>query len=107
MSTRKQMVIDMLKETPNDAFLIYALALEEHKEGDTSAAIGRLYQLIIDHPDYLGSYYQLGKLYEEEQQIELAVSTYRKGLVKAVEQKAGKMERELKEAIFLIDDFTG
>lgn len=102
--SRIDLVKQMLAETPHDAFLIYALALEEHKEGDLSAAIARLEQLKIEHPDYVGTYYQLGKFYEEAMQKENAMLVYRRGIEVAKAQKADKMFRELSEALLILDD---
>ncbi len=104
MNTRREMVIQMLKDSPEDAFLIYALALEEHKDGDLIAAIKRLESLSKTQPDYIGTYYQLGKFYEQEMELEKAISIYKSGISKAVEQNAKKMERELKEALMIIDE---
>ncbi len=104
MTSRKDILLQMLSETPGDAFLIYALALEEHKEGDLPAATKRLESLVESHPDYLGSYYQLGKFYEEHNNREKAMSTYKVGIGMAKVQKADKMARELAEALFILDD---
>ena len=34
--------------------------------------------LIKDHPDYVGTYYHLGKLYEKNQEPDKAIETYKK-----------------------------
>ncbi|MES2629976.1 MAG: hypothetical protein V4616_13515 [Bacteroidota bacterium] len=104
MSNRKQLVMDMLKETPGDAFLIYALALEEHKEGDLATATARLESLRSTQPEYLGTYYQLGKFYEEATSVEQAIAIYEQGISLARAQKEAKAERELKEALFILQD---
>jgi hypothetical protein len=37
--SRKEQLIEMLREDPNDPFLIYGLALEIAKEGDVRNAV--------------------------------------------------------------------
>lgn len=103
MNERRLMVAKMLEETPRDSFLRYALALEEHKEGEIEAAIKRLKDLLVDDPGYLGAYYQLGK-YLETSDHEQAVEVYKKGIAEARLQKADKMLRELSEALLWIHD---
>ncbi len=40
-------------------------------------------KLINEHPDYVGTYYHLGKLYEKEGQKDEAITIYQKGIVAA------------------------
>jgi tetratricopeptide (TPR) repeat protein len=67
-------------DDPNDAFTIFALALEYRKRGDTAAAVGHFEQLMRDHPRYVGTYYHLGKLYEDLARPDDAVTTYEAGV---------------------------
>lgn len=102
---RKGNILQMLQETPDDGFLRYALALEEHKEGNLVAAIQLLEQLMASDPEYLGTYYQLGKFYEEANEAAKAIGVYKRGLIQAKQIRAFKIENELKEALNnLIDE---
>ena len=92
-------LMNMLKESPNDSFLIYALALEKNKAGNSNEAIKDLEKLIIEVPDYLASYYMLGKLYEEHFNNENAVKTYMAGIVIANKLGNRKTTNELREAL--------
>ena len=80
MSKRLQQLIEFLKESPNDAFLTYALATEYLKLGQTEAALQHYEGLVRAHPDYVGTYYHLGRLYEALGRRADAVATYEDGM---------------------------
>src|SRR5690606_24202390 len=80
MSDRIQQLTEFLNDNPADPFLLYALATEYAKIGQTSEAL-RYYNLLqTDHPDYVGTYYHLGKLYDALGQKDDAIATYRRGM---------------------------
>jgi tetratricopeptide (TPR) repeat protein len=39
--------------------------------------------LVNEHPDYVGTYYHLGKLHEKEGQKDAAIEVYQKGIAAA------------------------
>ena len=80
---RIEKICELLQQTPGDNFLRHALALEYIKiENDKDARI--LFESILkDSPDYVGSYYHLGKLLERNGEINLAVERYEKGMMLA------------------------
>src|SRR3546814_67920 len=80
MSNRLQQLIEFLKESPGDAFLTYALATEYLKLGQTEQALLFYEALVHDHPEYVGTYYHLGKLYEALGRQADAVTTYENGM---------------------------
>lgn len=104
MNARKEAILGMLKDTPADAFLIYALALEELKDGDTVKAIHLLEELRQQQPEYTGTYYQLGKLYEQQEHWDKAITIYKLGITQAKAAKADKIHRELAEALLNLED---
>lgn len=104
MVDRLNYLQDMLKQEPNDPFLIYALALEFHKKGDISTCILNLEKLVIVHPDYLATYYQLGKCYEEQQKVHEAREAFEKGIIIAQKQKNNKTLGELRTALDMLDE---
>lgn len=104
MDNRLKMIEEMLITNPRDTFLLYAISLEYKKIGDTSTAIKKLEELVLTNPDYLGSYYQLGKLYENENQLEKAIEIYKKGKIIATEKNDPKTLGELNEAIYILED---
>lgn len=81
MSTpRLQQLFDFLKNSPDEPFLLFAIAKEYEGISDTENAKSYYLRLEQNHADYVGTYYHLGKLYESEEDFDLAVSTYEKGM---------------------------
>lgn len=87
MSNRLQQLIEFLKDSPGDPFLSYALATEYLKLGRTEEALRHYEALVHDHPDYVGTYYHLGKLYEALDRHADAVATYEKGMQAARDKR--------------------
>ncbi|MFV0606437.1 MAG: tetratricopeptide repeat protein [Niabella sp.] len=69
-----------LKDNPGDSFLKHALAMEYIKAGDDVMAENLLNQILSATPDYVGSYYQLGKLLERRGNNTAAIEVYIKGM---------------------------
>ena len=86
---RLQMLLDFLKNEPNDTFLKYALATEYLNANETEKALQYYEDLLTNHPDYVGTYYHLGKLYESLDRKADAILTYQKGM--EVSSKARNM----------------
>ncbi|MNL14935.1 Tetratricopeptide repeat protein [compost metagenome] len=82
-STRLAKLLEFLESDPNDPFVLYALATEYNTSNDTEKALEYYLRLTTDHPDYVGTYYHLGKLYEKMQQSEKALEIYQKGMTAA------------------------
>lgn len=105
MQDRLKMIENMLETNPKDSFLNYAAALEHQKNGDLTGAIKIIQKIIKTDPDYLGSYYQLGKLLEEKGKITDAISVYKAGKSVAKKQSDMKTLGEISEALMLLDVF--
>lgn len=84
---RMEKIKEYLKATPGDSFLQHALALEYIKIGDDVSARSLFEAILARDPGYVGSYYHLAKLFERQEQIELAIAWYEKGMEAA--RKAG------------------
>lgn len=82
-STRLAKLLEFLESDPNDPFVLYALATEYNASDDTEKALEYYLKLIAEHPDYVGTYYHLGKLYEKIEKMEQALVIYQKGMVAA------------------------
>ncbi|HET6228244.1 MAG TPA: tetratricopeptide repeat protein [Bacteroidia bacterium] len=104
MSTRIEQLQKMLETEPHDSFLNYALALEHAKANDLQKAIQLIEKIIERDKNYLGAYYQLGKYYEQQQQLPDAVQTYKKGIEISILQKNRKAQLELNEALLQLED---
>ncbi len=102
-TTRLELIAEMLEKNPNDTFLNYAAALEYRKDNDRPKAIRTFKRIIDNDPDYLPTYYQLGKLLEEIGKNKEAIIIYRKGHELAMKIKDIKAMGELSEALLLLD----
>jgi tetratricopeptide (TPR) repeat protein len=78
---------EFLQQQPSDPFLQHALALEWVKLEKDDEAEKLFSQVLENHPDYVGSYYHLGKLLERNGRMEDATGIYQKGMAAA--KKAG------------------
>lgn len=99
------MIENMLETNPKDSFLHYAAALEHQKNGDMNGAIKIIQKIIKINPDYLASYYQLGKMLEQKGKTDEAISIYKAGKSVAKKQSDMKTLGELSEALMLLDVF--
>lgn len=79
-TTRLSKLLDFLESDPNDPFILYALATEYNALNDKEKAYSFYLQLTDKHPDYVGTYYHLGKLLEKDDQKEKAIEIYQKGM---------------------------
>ncbi|WP_406826819.1 tetratricopeptide repeat protein [Pedobacter sp. KACC 23697] len=79
-STRLSKLLEFLESDPNDPFILYALATEYNTQNDKEKAYSFYLQLTDKHPDYVGTYYHLGKLLEKDDQKEKAIEIYQKGM---------------------------
>ncbi len=79
-TTRLSKLLDFLESDPNDPFILYALATEYNAQNDKEKAYSFYLQLTDQHPDYVGTYYHLGKLLEKDGQQEKAIEIYQKGM---------------------------
>lgn len=80
MPTRIHTLQSFLETTPDDSFLKHALALEFVKTGDDTKARTLFESVLNTDPQYIGSYYHLGKLLERLSEYQEAVNWYRKGM---------------------------
>ena len=87
-----------LEEDPNDPFTRYALAQEHLKDGATEKALSMFEELVETDPDYVGTYYHLGKLYERLDRTDDAIDIYERGIEVARAQKDQKNLSELQDA---------
>lgn len=77
---RLQKLLEFTESEPNDPFLKYALATEYIRLNEADTALSYYEDLVNNHPDYVGTYYHLGKLYEALNRKEDAIKTYQTGM---------------------------
>ncbi|HTD98222.1 MAG TPA: tetratricopeptide repeat protein [Mucilaginibacter sp.] len=93
--SRLEKLLEFLKNEPNDEFLQYALATEYLRLNETDKALQYYENLVNNHPDYVGTYYHLGKLYEALNRKPDAISTYEKGMAIAKSKRDNHAFSEL------------
>jgi len=99
---RKESLIQLLNQSPNDIFLNYALAMELLSEGQASEAIAKLEWIRQNAPNYLATYYQLAALYQTCDR-DKAIEVYHLGIALAKAQGNVKTEKELSSALELFE----
>jgi len=103
MTSRLDKLRNMLKEEPQDAFLLYALAHELAQAGQLEDAITRFDQALVAEPTYCYAYFHKAKCFEELGRHEEAEATVRSGLARASAvgdaQAAGELRSLLEELV--------
>lgn len=98
MNPRMSQLLEFLKEAPEDSFLNYALAQEYLSAGKPEEARRLMEWLVEHHPDYVATYYHLGKLLEKEGLKEEAIEIYERGIAIAVRSGEQHARAELQSA---------
>ncbi len=102
---RIKKIMDFLNESPNDNFLLHALALEHMKLENFEEAKNIFVRLLDINPNYIGSYYHLGATYAKLKNKTKAIVTYEEGIKIATQLKDFHSLSELRNALdVLIDD---
>ena len=101
---RIEQLKQFLKESPKEPFLLFALALEYQKIDDSAQSLKYFRQLSNEHPEYVGTYYHLGKLLETKEKFEEALVTYQTGMKIAMAQKDYHSHNELQSAYNQLSD---
>ena len=87
-----------LEGSPADPFLHHALALELIKDGDEVAAEKHFRANLDVSPEYVATYYHLGKLLERDGRAEDAIAMYERGMTVAKAAGDGHTYNELQSA---------
>ncbi len=95
---RIKKIKEFLAANPTDNFLRHALALEYIKTGEELDARKLFEAILMESPDYIGSYYHLAKLLEKMEETMLAISWYEKGMTAAKTAKDQHAFNELQAA---------
>lgn len=94
---KKERLLSFLKSHPNDAFSLYALALEERKDNNSETAENLFRKVISVEPENLGAYYQLAELLVERDASEDALKVIEQAIIQASEQNDTHSLNEFKE----------
>lgn len=66
MSTRREKLLEMLKSSPDDPFLIYGLAMEDRAAGDLAGALLGLQKVLELDADYVAAWFHQGQILAEQ-----------------------------------------
>jgi predicted Zn-dependent protease len=80
VSSRKEKLLEMLKENPQDTFCLYALAMEEKTRGTPALSLEYFKQLLTIDPDYVAGYLQQAQLLIEQDEKEAAEQVIKIGM---------------------------
>jgi tetratricopeptide (TPR) repeat protein len=89
----------MLEQTPTDAFLLYAAAMEHRKAGNLKEAVALFDRCIVSDPTYCYAYYHKGQTLEEFGDADAAKDAYRAGIEQARRIDDAKALSELQTAL--------
>jgi tetratricopeptide (TPR) repeat protein len=99
MSTNRiDQLLEFHAEDRDDPFLRFALASEYLKIGDEGSALDWFEKLVAECPNYVGTYYHLGKLYVRLGRPEDALKTFDHGIAVALETRDAHAASELRSA---------
>ena len=80
MNARIERLKELLKQSPEDAFVQFALAKEWEKNGELERAIRQMSQLVEKQPDYVGAYYHLAQMLQTKTDFQEALNVYDAGI---------------------------
>ena len=79
MNSKIEELKELIIEDPLDPFLHYVLSLEYEKANEEVLAITTLSELMNFQPNYLATYYQLGRILQVKGRNEEAIAVLKKG----------------------------
>lgn len=103
-NSRLEQLLQFDKESPNDSFILYAIALELQKS-DPDQAKQYFEKILNNFPDYLAIYYTYGKIVEKTNKPK-AQRLYKKGMEIALNEKNSKTYNELCTALKELEDHS-
>ncbi len=80
MNARIERLKELLKQSPSDGFILFALAKEYEKLNLVEDSIQLLSDLIAEQPDYIGAYYHLAAMLKQQEELDKALEVYEKGV---------------------------
>jgi tetratricopeptide (TPR) repeat protein len=104
MTNRLNQLMAFLENSPNEPFLLFAIAKEHEGLKDDEKTQFYYEKLVNEHADYVGTYYHLGKFFERKEDLTRAMTTYEKGMEIAKAQGEKHAYGELATAKMLIED---
>ncbi|MCC6722644.1 MAG: tetratricopeptide repeat protein [Bacteroidia bacterium] len=98
-NSRIEQIKLFLKESPDDPFLNYALAIEYVAKKNQAEAKDIFQKLITKNPEYSATYYHYGKLLLSENKKNEAIEIFEKGIKVAKQNNEQHAASELLSAL--------
>jgi tetratricopeptide (TPR) repeat protein len=103
MTERMQKLQSLLERTPDDTFLLYAIALEHKKANDFSSAIQWFDRVIEKDPGYSVAYHQAGLTHESAGDMSAAKAAYHQGIAAAEKKGDHHAADEMRGALSMLE----
>lgn len=99
--SRIEQLESMLEESPEDPFLIYALAREYEQVSQTMQAFLMYEHLVTNHPNYVATYYHYAKLLYDVGNHTAAKDLLKQGISSGLHQNDLHAVSEMKGLLML------
>lgn len=103
LENRLEQLHALLKDAPNDSFVLFALAKEYQKEGALSKSLEYFEKLYGTDPEYIGLYYHYGSVFKVFNQPLEAKRIFQEGIEMAEKLGATHDLKELNGALQLLE----
>ncbi|TWU06045.1 tetratricopeptide repeat protein [Stieleria varia] len=97
--SRKEKILAMLADEPQDTFLRYSLAMELRSEGDHEQSIQQLTDLTKDTPPYVPAFFMAAQQLVDLDQVDQARTFLRDGIEAARQQGDSHAAAEMSELL--------
>lgn len=97
-------LLKLEQERPSEPFIQFAIARELQLADQLDQARERYQALIESEPNYTGTYYHLGKLYEQLSLVKEAKEIYSRGIDICSKLNAANDLREITQALNNLED---
>jgi tetratricopeptide (TPR) repeat protein len=103
MATRLETLQKMLEKQPNDSFLLYGIAMEFKKSGQSGEALTMLAKVIEADSGHGYAWFQRGQIEESRGDIAAAKAAYTAGIIAAEKSGDAHARSELEGALSMIE----
>lgn len=103
-TNRLDQLLQLLKESPRDSFLLFALAKEYEKRGELEESLHYFRRIQANDPDYVGMYYHLGKACQQLRRADEARAAFEEGMKRARKLGEAHAHNELAAALAMLTE---
>lgn len=103
--SRKEKILAMLADDPDDTFLRYSLAMELRGEGDHDGSLEKLGELMRDSPPYVPAFFMAAQQLVDLGRIDQARGKLRDGIDQARQQGDSHAAAEMSELLMSLGEF--